>query len=487
MPSKNWTVATSCVAAVLIACSGQLGAATAAPQAAEVEAAMKKAAAFYRSQVASHGGYVYFYSADLQHRYGEGEASPDQIWVQPPGTPTVGMAYLAAYEATGDPFYLKAATETAEALLYGQLKSGAWANVIDFDPQGSRVSLYRNGMGRGRNTSSLDDGQSQAAIRFLIQADRAHNFKHREIHEGVTAALDALLAAQFDNGAFPQGWDDPVPTDQPVIPASYPDYDWRNEGRVKNYWDMYTLNDGLAGTVAAALVEAHQTYGDERYEAALKRLGDFLLLAQMPQPQPGWAQQYSYQMHPIWARKFEPAAIAGRESQDVLKTLLNLYAYTGDPKYLAPIPAAVDYLRRSQLPDGRLARYYELRTNRPLYMERRGDLYKLTYDDARLPDHYGWKSESELDEIVARYESLQSEKAAANETTPSTEVVSSILESLDAEGRWINEYQGELLVGDQKFRPGDRYISSEVFSTNLKILSLYLQSLQTEPQGPDRG
>ncbi len=48
-----------------------------------VLAAMKRATEFYRTQVASHGGYVYHYSIDLEQRWGEGEATKDQIWVQP--------------------------------------------------------------------------------------------------------------------------------------------------------------------------------------------------------------------------------------------------------------------------------------------------------------------------------------------------------------------------------------------------------------------
>ena len=77
----------------------------------QAAAAMRKAAAFYHDSVAWHGGYVYYYSVDLKQRWGEGVATRSQIWVQPPGTPTVGMAYLKAYEATGDSFYLNAAQE----------------------------------------------------------------------------------------------------------------------------------------------------------------------------------------------------------------------------------------------------------------------------------------------------------------------------------------------------------------------------------------
>jgi len=442
----------------------------------EAAAAMRRAAEFYRTQVASHGGYVYHYSADLQQRWGEGAATANQIWVQPPGTPTVGLAYLAAWEATGERVYLDAASAAGEALVYGQLKSGGWMNCIDFDPRGERVGMYRNGQGRGRNNSSLDDGQSQAALRFLVHLDQALEFKDPRIHEAAHIALAALLQAQFPVGAFPQSWTGPV-SSPPAAKANYPDYDWRTEGRIKNYWDMYTLNDGLAGTVAAVLIDAHRIYGDAQYEAALKRLGDFLLAAQMPDPQLGWAQQYNYAMQPIWARAFEPPGVSGWESQDALLTLLAIARHTGDPKYLEPLPRALRYLRRSLLPDGQLARYYELQTNRPLYMSRQGDTYSLTYDDSDLPSHYGWKMPSRLDEIESQYQRLKRGETAQEEDHESDRErqVRQIILDLDEQGRWLSTYQGERLVGQPKFPVGMRYLSSEVFCRNLELLSRYVR------------
>jgi PelA/Pel-15E family pectate lyase len=266
------------------------------------------------------------------------------------------MAYLAAYRATSDKFYLDAAREAGAALIHGQLNSGGWTQVVDFDPKGSKVAQYRNGKGRGKSNSTLDDGISQSAIQFLAKLDQALELKDAEVHGAATYALDALLKAQFENGAFPQVWTGPV-SKQAVVKASYPEYEWRTEGRLKEYWTQYTLNDGLAGTVTQTLLVAAEVYHDPKYQAALTKLGDFLLLAQMPAPQPAWSQQYSYDMHPIWARKFEPPAVTGGESQDVLETLLKIYRVTGDKKYLAPFPAALAYLKKSQLKDGRLARY----------------------------------------------------------------------------------------------------------------------------------
>lgn len=437
---------------------------------------LRKAATYYRSKVATHGGYVYHYTPDLQTRWGEGLASPDQIWVQPPGTPTVGLAFLRAYEATGDRYYLDGGREAAEALTYGQLASGGWTNSVDFNPAGDKVAQYRNGKGKGRNNSTLDDGITQSALRLMMHADRALGLKHPGIHESAQIALKALLEAQYPNGAFPQVWTQPVPRTK-VVKASYPSYDWRTEGRVDNYWNYYTLNDQLAGYVADTLQDAAEIYRDDRYRKALIRLGDFLLLAQMPDPQPAWAQQYSYDMHPIWARRFEPAGVTGNESQDAMEVLMQVYRLTRDPKYLEPIPRALAYLKRSLLPDGRLARYYELKTNRPLYMQRAGGRnYELTYDDSRLPNHYGWKIDSRLDAIEREYQAL---KAGKLETAPPStaeleQEVRRIIQTIDAQGRWISTYRGERLVGQPKFRPNSPYLSSELFSKNVETLARYL-------------
>lgn len=446
------------------------------PVAQRARAAMRKAATYYRTKVATHGGYVYHYSLDLKTRWGEGLATEDQIWVQPPGTPTVGMAYVKAYQATRDRFYLDAAVETAEALAYGQLKSGGWTNCIDFNPRGKRTALYRNGKGRGKNNSSLDDGQTQSALRCLIQVDHVLNFNNETIHKAAMVGLDALLKAQFPNGAFPQVWTGPV-ADQPIRKASYPTYDWRTEGRIKEYWNYYTLNDNVCGYLAETLIDAHKAYKDEKYLNALKKIGDFIILAQMPEPQTAWAQQYNYDMKPIWARKFEPAAIASDETQEALQTLMLIYSVTKDDKYLKPIPSALSWLKKSKLANGQLARFYELKSNKPLYMKRSGKVYTLTYDDSGLPSHYGWKISYNVDHIEKAYEDIQKNGNKAPLSLKALEEEAlRVVQDLDAGGRWVSVMKDERLVGQPKIRQREKYLSSAVFSQNVEILSAYLHA-----------
>lgn len=430
--------------------------------------ALKQAATFYRTKVASHGGYLYYYSVDLKERWGEGKFTEDTIFVQPPGTPTVGMAYLSAYDATGDKFYLDAAREAAEALVYGQLKSGGWTQAIHFGPA-KRVGKYRNGKGGNWNVSSLDDGQTPAALQMLIRADRTLNFKQESINEAVSYGLDALLKAQFPNGGFPQIWIGPVEA-KPVLKAKFPDFDWKTEGKVRNYWDYYTLNDDVAGTVAATLIAAHRTYKDDKYKAALEKLGDFLILAQMPAPQPGWCQQYNYEMMPMWGRKFEPPAITGWESQDAMEALLDIAEYTGKKKYLEPLPRALAYYQKSLLPDGRIARFYEFKTNKALYMNKK---YELTYDDSDLPAHYGWKQPARFKEIEKRYNDVKNGVVAKPIAVDAKEA-GRIVKALDAQGRWITKHDGSRLVGQPKFAEGFEYISNDVFSKNVETLSRFI-------------
>ena len=299
------------------------------PLRAEAAEAMRRGAQFFRERIAVNGSYLWQYSEDLARREGEGKASATLGWVQPPGTPAVGMAFLRAHEATGDSYYLDAARETALGLVAGQLRSGGWTYSIEFNPEERKKAAYRDGGGyTGRNTTTLDDDTTQSAVRFLMAVDTALKYEHAVIHRCVIDALESLLKAQYPNGAWPQGYDEfPDAAKFPVKNAAYPEAWSRTWPGSQQYWRRYTLNDNSLATTIETMFEASRVYGSasattnlaSQCRAAALKAGDFLIRAQMPEPQPAWAQQYDFDMHPAWARKFEPPAISGGESQSALE------------------------------------------------------------------------------------------------------------------------------------------------------------------------
>jgi PelA/Pel-15E family pectate lyase len=447
---------------------------------ADAAKALRRAVDFFRTQVAVQGGYVWAVSGDLKQREGENKVTPTRVWTQPPSTSTVGQTLLDIYLLTGDEYYLKAARETAECLLRGQLRSGGWSEWIDFDPKIRRQFAYRVDSPEGNaeklnNQTTLDDNKTQSCAHFLMRLDAATKFRDAPLHEAVRYALDKLVEAQYPNGAWPQQFAGPCdPAKFPVLKASYPAA-WSRTFPKEKYSGHYTFNDGNLGHVVRLLLEASRTYDEPRYRRSAERLGDFILLAQMPEPQPTWAQQYDAEMHPAWARKFEPPSVTGGESQGIILTLIELYRATGEKRFLEPIPSALAWLKKSELPDGNLARFYELQTNKPLYFTKQ---YELTYDDGDVPTHYGFKVNSKLKHLQTSYAAVLAEKVPAKFVAPAPRTAKwsrkiaaeagKIADALDDRGAWVE--QGKLRAQDDG-NPQQAIITTRTFVENALTLA----------------
>lgn len=444
--------------------------------------ALSRATDYFRKNVGVHGSYLWQVSEDLKTRRGEEVATETQGWVQPPGTPVVGGSFLRAWEATGERTYLDAARETARALAATQLASGGWDYRLEFDPEQRKQWFYRTDVekgetdpGRRRNVSTYDDNNSQNALRFLMRVDTALEGKDAEIRRAVEYGLKKLLEAQYPNGAWPQRWNG-QPHDAaryPVVKAHYPE-SWSRNWPGAKYQEYYTFNDNAIRDVILTMLEAHRTYKKPEYLEAARRGGEFILLAQMPEPQPAWAQQYNLNMEPAWARKFEPPSVVSSESGGVIRTLIDLTLYTGDEKFLKPIAPAVAWLKKVQLPGGQWARFYELKTDRPLYFTMK---YELVYTDDDLPTHYAFKTQGGVPSALKEYEQLTRDgrekmraarerkqtpeqlRRAAQEMEPR---VRAAIAALDPQGRWL---QGGTL-------------RSATFNQNVGLLAEYLGAVR---------
>jgi len=455
----------------------------------EAEAGLKRAAAFFCEKVATEGGFLWAYSEDLKLREGENVADDRTVWVQPPGTPTVGLAFLRAWQVTRDPYYLDAARAAGQCLLRGQLRGGGWPYMIPFDaPRRAALDLRTEPVSKAKGLkrhSVLDDNTTQEALRFLVLLDEALAFKDAAVHEAADYGLKALLKVQFPNGAFPQVFMPDPAYDAAAVPVKRAEFppEGAEPTHEKDYHVFYTFNDNLMRDVNRLFFAAWEVYTNDVYLAAARRVGAFIKLAQLPEPQPAWAQQYDFQMRPCWARKFEPASVTGGESQSLLRALAELYLVTGDRTYLEPIPQAVAYLRRSRLSDGRLARFYELRTNRPLYLTKD---YQVTFSDADLPTHYAFKVPYQVDEdgLAALQAGSDSERAKLLRSlrrkgyrslgpaeSGSPEAAENVLAALDPQGRWVTMAPLKAAKGQRV-----RTVSCDVFVRNVAALCAYLEA-----------
>lgn len=414
----------------------------------------------YLTSISTEGGHLWWYSPDLKQRRGEEVATETQIWVQPPGTPAVGTAFLRAYQATKDEAHLRAALGAANALVRGQLESGGWSYVIEFDPKlrsqwayhADAVAAQPDFKSR-KNTTTFDDNNTQSAIAFLMTflnvATNLPPEKLKPIRAALDFGLTRMLDAQYPVGAWPQRFNGQThdPAKHPIRPASIAT-NWLHEWPHADYGGFYTLNDNTQSDCIRTMLAAYRHTDDKRFLESAKRGGEFLIRAQLPEPQPAWAQQYNYDMQPAWARAFEPPSVCAGESGGVIRTLGRLYLETGDEKFLKPAPAFFAWLQRSQISSNRWARLYELETNKPIYGDRDGKIhYTLDEISAERRRGYSWQSSFDLPETIAWYERMKSEereKTLAEEkrrTTPSrpkANAVSTILNQQEASGRWTN-------------------------------------------------
>lgn len=443
-------------------------------------AGLAKAAAFMRS-ISTEGGYLWWYSEDLKERSGEVKATPTQVWVQPPGTPSVGMLLLRAYRITREPQYLEGARAAVLALARGQLESGGWDYLIDFDPAEGGKWYRRTDRGhvpeaearRRRNVTTFDDDNTQSALRFLAAfVDETKGEAAADAREALEYGLSKMLEAQYPNGAWPQRYagTPPDPAAHPVRPARIPETYPREYGK-EDYRGHYTLNDNTQRDCIRTMLDAYHRFGKQQYLQAAKKGGDFLILAQLPAPQSAWAQQYNPAMEPAWARAFEPPAVCTSESAGAVRILVDLYREMGDEKYLKPIPAAIDWFHRSEIAPGTWARLYELATNRPIYGDRDGRIhYTLEELSEERRKGYSWRGAYGIPETIAYYEAArkprgEAKQPAAKKREGLEQEALKAVAALDAQGRWVT----------------DGRIQTRVFIRNADALCDYLEA------GPQAG
>ena len=397
------------------------GFAQAQPARKDVEAGMKRATQFMVDKVAYRGGYLWNYLPDMSRRWGEMEARETMIWLQPPGTSSMGHVFLDAFHATGDDYYYRAAEQVGAALIWGQHPSGGWNYVVDFAGDRSLRDWYST---VGKNAwrleefqhyygnATFDDQSTTDAATFLLRL-YAEKLDAR-YKAPVDRAIQFVLDSQYPIGAWPQRF--------PL------NHEFSKHG-LADYSSYYTFNDDVAWENVSFLIQCYQMLGDQRLLDPIMRGMNFFLLSQQGAPNPGWSLQYSTDLKPAAARTYEPLALATHTSASNIDHLLTFYELTGDTRYLARVPEAIDWLEKVKLakPDsgGRThPTFIELRTNRPLYVHRRGSNvtygeYYVDYDPKNPIGHYGSTRRIDTAAMRKRYEAaLKADPLALAKRSP---------------------------------------------------------------------
>jgi PelA/Pel-15E family pectate lyase len=340
------------------------------PDRTQVLAAMKRATVFMVEKVAYKGGYVWSYLPDRSRRWGEMEATPTMIWIQPPGTPVMGHLFLDAYHATGDEYYYRAAEQVGSALMFAQHPSGGWNYIADFAGEESLKKWYATiGKNAWRleefqhyygNATFDDAGTAESAKFFLRLYVEKKDPKYRV---PLDKAIKFVLDSQYPIGVWPQRY--------PRVPSS-------GLHGLPDYTGYATFNDDVAAENMDFLLKCYQALGDAKLLDPIVRGMNAFIVTQMGPPQPGWGLQHTLDLLPSGARTYEPKALATHTSATNLELLMRFYRLTGETKFLARIPEAIDWLEKLTLPPGVApagrthATFIELGTNEPLYVHREG-------------------------------------------------------------------------------------------------------------------
>lgn len=407
---------------------------------------MRRATQFMTEDLAYEGGYVWSYLPDRSRQFGEMEAYPTQIWIQPPGTATMGHLYLDAYHATGDELYYEAATKVGQALAEAQLPTGGWNYMYDFAGEESTQEWYDTIGANGwrleefqhyYGNATFDDAGTAESTQLLL---RLYTEKDDETFKpALDQAVAFVLESQYPMGGWPQRY--PAPAEG-----------FEKDG-APDYTGHVTFNDDVAAENIEILLMAYQALGDESVLPAVRAAMDAFTVTQQPAPQAGWSLQHTVgDLAPAGARSYEPVSLATHTTASNVEKLLGFYELTGDTSYLDGVPAALDWLDSVRLPedlwtdDGRqYPTFVELGTNDPLYVHRTGSNvvngeYVVDKDPAGTIVHYSSFRKIDVPGLRARYEELRA--APVDEVTAGSPLLH--------QGATIPEYftTGEISVSD---------------------------------------
>lgn len=283
------------------------------------------------------------------------------------------------------------ARAAADSVLRYQSAEGGWPKNTDL--LAPRTDDAIAALQRGGEANTIDNGATTLPIRFLsLVATATGEEKHRA---AVLRGLDYLLASQYPNGGFPQFF--------PLRQGYYSRITFNDDAMIGA---LTLLREVAQGRAPFGFVDAARR---TRAIDAVARGLDCILQTQIRQDGrlTAWCAQHDEKtLEPAWARSYEPPSLSGGESVGIVRFLMAMEKPS--PEVIAAIEGAVAWFRQVTMTGQRLderrnadgrneriltpdpaapplwARFYELTTNRPLYLDRDSkpnyDFMKVSYE-----------------------------------------------------------------------------------------------------------
>ncbi len=269
------------------------------------------------------------------------------------------------------------AKAVADSVMQYQSPQGGWPKSTNLaKPPRTPDEVPPPGQGRA---NSLDNDATTLPMQFLARV--SHATGEEKYIDSFVRGVDYLLKAQYPNGGWPQFW--------PLRKGYYSHITYNDDAMIRA---MTVLRDIAKGEAPYDFVDAERR---TKAAQAVDRGISCILNTQIRHADrpTGWCAQHNAQtLEPAWARAYEPPSLSGGETVGIVRFLMSNEEPTDEIK--ASISGAVEWLRSVQIKavreervrneDGRTeriltadpdapplwARFYELETNRPLYLDR---------------------------------------------------------------------------------------------------------------------
>ncbi len=263
------------------------------------------------------------------------------------------------------------ARAVADNVIQYQSPQGGWPKNMD-------LSVWPPSAGAPGH-ATIDNNATTRPMRFLaLTAQAGGEARYRVAFE---RGIDYLLASQYPNGGWPQF---------PPLREGYYSRITYNDNAMVNVLTL--LRDIGTGQAPYSFVEAPR---QSKAAAAVARGTELILRTQVKQEGTltAWcAQHHENTLDPAWARNYEPPSLSGSESVGIVRFLMEIERPT--PEIIAAIEGAVAWLQSVKIHGLRVAattseagerdhravadptapllwaRFYELRTNRPIFIGR---------------------------------------------------------------------------------------------------------------------